>query len=123
MDGRPILIDVRENGQDTADAIRENRPLRRRTNARQHDTQTMDACAHGQPTACTRRAFFTPVTRYTLHARHLSRSGNRTLDDIWSVTDQRGRARVTSTLLRGLKILNQNKLMIPVCNEGEEDCC
>ena len=26
MDGRPILIDVRENGQDTADAIRENRP-------------------------------------------------------------------------------------------------
>ena len=26
MDGRPILIDVRENGQDTTDAIRENRP-------------------------------------------------------------------------------------------------
>ena len=43
-----------------------------------------------------------PDTLYTL-ARHLSRSGNRTLDDIWSVTDQRGRARVTFAVLRDPK--------------------
>ena len=62
---RPILIDRRENGQDTADAIRENAHAvthtRRTRQERGTVGRTTHACAHGQPTDDRVH------TRYTLH--------------------------------------------------------